>query len=101
MIRFVYRAVSVMLVSFAVAGAGTNCWQVCSAQEELIERPGPPAVDELELDQNNDGVPDGWYNARDARWMAEGGVPGVGPHFVRFECKEPGRPARLQSRFRS
>ena len=31
--------------------------------------------------------------------MAEGGAPEAGPHFVRFECKDPGRPARLSRAF--
>jgi len=66
-------------------------------QEALIERPGPPASDNLEIDANKDGVPDGWYNAREMQWMAEGGV--AGPHFVRFECAKPGRPARLSRAF--
>jgi hypothetical protein len=66
-------------------------------QEALIERPGPPATDNLEVDANKDGVPDGWYNAREAEWRTEGGV--AGPHFVRFECSKPGRPARLSRAF--
>ncbi len=69
----------------------------CLAQDELIERPGPPPVDDLESDENKDGIPDAWYNARDARYMAEGGA--AGPHFVRFECSQPGRPARLSRAF--
>jgi hypothetical protein len=71
----------------------------CMAQEELIERAPPPAVDNLEVDENKDGVPDGWYNARDAQWMEEGGAPGMGPHYVRFQCTKPGRPARLSRAF--
>ena len=59
------------------ASCGT-AWRSCFAQEELIERPGPPPVDNLEADENKDGVPDGWYNARDVKWMTEGGAP-VGP----------------------
>jgi hypothetical protein len=70
-----------------------------TAQEELIVRPGPPAVDNLETDANKDGLPDGWYNARDVKWMTEGGAPGVGPHFVRFECTQRGRPSRLSLAF--
>ena len=31
----------------ALAGAGGSHWQACLAQEELIERPGPPSVDNL------------------------------------------------------
>jgi hypothetical protein len=97
--RLVHRAVSVISVLIALASAGGSHWQVCSAQDELIERPGPPAVDNLEADENNDGLPDGWYNARDAKWISEGGAPDAGPHFVRFECKDPGRPARLSRAF--
>ena len=69
----------------------------CRAQDDLIERPGPPPVDDLEIDENKDGLPDAWYNARDAKLMAEGGA--AGPHFVRFECSQPGRPARLSRAF--
>ncbi len=81
----------------ALAGPCGLAGRSCSAQEELIDRPGPPPVDDLETDDNKDGMPDGWYNARDAKWMTEGGVSG--PHFVRFECKQPGRPARLSRAF--
>ena len=93
--------------SCRVAAVGRcSCWRAragsrgesCSAQEELIERPGPPPVDDLETDDNKDGIPDGWYNARDAKWMTEGGAR-RGPHFVRFECTQPGRPARLSRAF--
>ena len=66
-------------------------------QEPEIERPGPPAVDDLEHDANKDGIPDGWYNARDAIWEAKGGI--VGPHYVRFACTQRGRPARLSRAF--
>src|ERR1700722_15655352 len=97
--RFVHPAISVVSFLIAVAGTCGSHWRACSAQEELIERPGPPAVDNLEVDENKDGLPDGWYNARDAKWVTEGGAPGAGPHFVRFECKDPGRPARLSRAF--
>ncbi len=86
--------IAALVIVAGVCGAGTTS---CSAQEELIERTGPPALDEMELDDNHDGVPDGWYNARDAKWMDAGGK--VGPHFVRLECKQPGRPARLSRAF--
>jgi hypothetical protein len=66
-------------------------------QEPEVERPGPPPLDELEKDANRDGVPDGWYNARDAIWEAKGGI--AGPHFVRFESPRRGRPARLSRAF--
>jgi hypothetical protein len=84
--------VAVLLVSLGPA----RC--VLGQQEEaLIERPGPPAVDDMEADFNKDGIPDGWYNARDMQWLAEGGK--AGPHFVRFETNKPSRPARLSRAF--
>ncbi|MGO9600972.1 MAG: hypothetical protein ACLP7Q_23570 [Isosphaeraceae bacterium] len=77
--------------SFALHGA------VARSQEPEIERPAPPAADGFESDTNGDGVPDGWYNARDAAYESRGGK--VGPHFIRFECQERGRPARLSRAF--
>src|SRR5262249_38917303 len=65
--------------------------------DSLIERPAPPALEDFETDANNDGVPDGWYNLRDAKIVAEGGV--VGPHFLKFENPKIGRPARLSRAF--
>ncbi|GAC1463878.1 MAG: hypothetical protein NVSMB9_01870 [Isosphaeraceae bacterium] len=65
--------------------------------EPEIERPAPPALDDFETDRNEDGVPDGWYNLRDARIMTEGGV--VGPKYLKFSCIRPGRPARLSRAF--
>ena len=69
-----------------------------SGQDEVeIERPDPPALDDFETDANRDGVPDGWYNARDVTLIAEGGK--VGPHCLKFEVRKPGRPARLSRAF--
>lgn len=67
------------------------------AQEELIERPPPLPFDDLETDLNKDGVPDGWYNVRGVKYVAEGGA--AGPHFMRFQSDRPGRPARLSRAF--
>ena len=64
---------------------------------QLIERTGPPELDDMETDANKDGIPDGWYNARDVSWIADGGA--VGPHFLRFRATEPGRPARISRAF--
>src|SRR4051794_28269420 len=47
------------------------------APEVEYERPGPPKLDDMETDANTDGLPDGWYNARDAKLVATGGQ--VGP----------------------
>ncbi|MDR3638245.1 MAG: hypothetical protein P4L84_30860 [Isosphaeraceae bacterium] len=68
-------------------------------QEVEVQRPGPPPVEDFETDKNNDGVPDGWYNACDAKIAAEGGVTGLGPHCLRFESHNPGAPARLSRAF--
>jgi hypothetical protein len=96
---WVHRVGWVALAGFVLAGPCGIEWRSCFAQDDLIERIGPPPVDNLETDENKDGLPDSWYNARDARWMEEGGAPGAGPHFIRFECTQPGRPARLSRAF--
>jgi hypothetical protein len=63
----------------------------------LVVRPGPPALDDLESDADGDGIPDGWYNLRDATHEASGGV--VGPACLRFTNAKPGRPARASRAF--
>lgn len=63
---------------------------------EIVRTP-PPARDDLEEDANGDGVPDGWYNARDVAIEATGGASG--PKFIRFACDRRGRPARLSRAF--
>jgi hypothetical protein len=88
---------AVFLALMVLAGVGGIAIGSAPAQEALIERPGPPSNDNMETDLNHDGIPDGWYNARDVKLMTEGGA--VGPHFVRLECNEPGRPARLSRAF--
>ncbi len=82
MTRSVQRFALALFVSVALASPSVIEWRLCFAQEELIVRPGPPPVDDLETDKNKDGIPDGWYNVRDIKWMTEGGA--AGPHFVRF-----------------
>ncbi len=68
------------------------------AQDEPAERKGPPELDDMETDADEDGIPDGgWYNARDVSWIAGDGA--VGMHFIRFHATEPGRPARLSRAF--
>lgn len=68
------------------------------AQDEgLVVRKGPPELDDLETDANKDGVPDGWYNARDVTWVARDGL--VGPHYLRFHATVPGGPARISRAF--
>ena len=85
-------AVAALAIGLGLAIAGS-----ARAQDNLIERTGPPRLDDLETDANKDGVPDGWYNARDISWLAEGGR--VGPHFLRFRATAPGRPARISRAF--
>ena len=61
---------------------------------------GPPPLEDFETDVDRDGVPDGWYNLRDAK-IADGGVggPDKGGHCLRFENDRPGRPARASRAF--
>ena len=60
--------------------------------EAEIERPGAPTREDFEVDENRDGLPDGWYNVNEARLEARGGV--VGPHCLRFRAERPGRSSR-------
>jgi hypothetical protein len=92
-----HPAAVIAAILLALAGSCRFELKACARQDDLIERPGPPSTDDLEADDNKDGVPDGWYNARDAKIMTEGGA--VGPHYVRIECTQPGRPARLSRAF--
>lgn len=87
--------VALGLVGGFAPGVGSTCW----AQDPTagIPRPAPPPRDDLEKDDNNDGVPDGWYNARDASIQPSGGASGA--RFIRFECPRRGRPARLSRAF--
>jgi hypothetical protein len=64
--------------------------------DDGIERPDPPPADDFETDVDKDGVPDGWYNQRDAR-LVPGGI--VGRHCLRFENLRPSREARLSRAF--
>ena len=71
---FFRRSGRMVLAVLLFAGLNELRPQFCSAQDEatLIERTQtpPPALDDLETDANHDGVPDGWYNARDVRIIA-------------------------------
>lgn len=59
---------------------------------------GPPPVEDFDTDADLDGVPDGWYNLRDAR-VVPGGVGKAGTKCLRFENDRPGRPARASRAF--
>ena len=65
--------------------------------ESLLVRDGPKPLEDFESDESLDGVPDGWYNLRDAVLTKAGGV--VGPRCLRFETGKPGRPARASRAF--
>ena len=66
-------------------------------EPDLRPRPGAPKVEDFEKDEDGDGVPDGWYNLRDARLVKGGTSPGV--TCLRFENDKPGRPARISRAF--
>ena len=82
--------VRVLVVVIGTCGMAVH---PAAAQDALVERPDPPALDDMETDANKDGLPDGWYNGRDAVLIAKDGA--AGPRFLRFENNKPGRPARL------
>ena len=90
------RILALALAAFGLLGARGGA---ARGQDALVVRTGPPRVDDFETDVNKDGVPDGWYNLRDARLLDEGGAPGAGPRCLRFEARKPGRPARLSLAF--
>ncbi|MDG3003334.1 hypothetical protein [Paludisphaera mucosa] len=88
-------------LSLTLALGVAACWVGPSASAQApngeILRPPPPPRDDLETDANADGVPDGWYNARDAAIEPDGGA--AGPRFVRIACARRGRPARISRAF--
>jgi len=88
-------AIAIGMIALALAlAAGTARAQ----EDDGIERPPPPRLDRLDVDANGDGVPDGWYNLRDASWI-EGGVGKPGTRCLRFANTRPGRPARASRAF--
>ncbi|MBV8487580.1 MAG: hypothetical protein JO161_04825, partial [Planctomycetaceae bacterium] len=89
----VHRLFGMMVLGLSLALHGARA----RSQEPEIERPAPPAADDFESDTNGDSIPDGWYNARDAVYESRGGK--VGARFIRFECRDRSRPARLSRAF--
>jgi hypothetical protein len=59
---------------------------------------GPKPLEDFEIDADNDGIPDGWYNLRDAK-VVEGGIGAPKTKCLRFENDKPGRPARASRAF--
>jgi hypothetical protein len=88
---------AVLAGSFLGRGGSGPARETAPAPEVGVERPAPPALEDFETDKNRDGVPDGWYNLRDARVVDEGGV--VGSKYLKFESAKPGRGARLSRAF--
>jgi hypothetical protein len=95
-----FRRLTQLWIALLVLACGTPAvaQQEQPQEVDLVERPGPPPLDPLEVDNNGDGVPDGWYNLRDCKWV-EGGVGGPKSKCFRFENPLPGRPARASRAF--
>lgn len=68
-----------------------------NGQDELVERRPPPPVEEFETDDEPaDGIPDGWYNAREASLVS----PGLfGQRCLKLANDKPSRPARISRAF--
>ncbi len=84
-------------MAFAVMMVCPIVWAGGYQDAALVVRPGPPARQDFEVDEDGDGVPDGWYNARDARLEAGTGIDG--PTALRFDAERRGRPARMSRAF--
>ena len=101
MIRIDATSLSAALVGLVLASGAPAAPPLA---EDGIERVGPPALDDFEVDTDADGVPDGgWYNLRDVK-LAGGGVVGASAgtgtgHCLRFENDRPGRQARISRGF--
>ncbi len=89
------RSVAASLVAAAVILWGGSAFARSHARQADDEK--LPPVDELEKDGNGDGMPDGWYNFRDAKWIEGDGAKG--PHFVRLHSDEPGGSPRASRAF--
>ena len=69
-----------------------------NAQDTTVPE-GPKPRETFEDDKDGDGIPDGWYNLRDARVVDHGHGGGSGAKCFRFENQRPGRPARASRAF--
>ena len=68
-----------------------------SGQDTTVPE-GPKPRETFEDDKDGDGIPDGWYNLRDAKVVAPG-HGGSSSKCFRFENARPGRPARASRAF--
>ena len=86
-------------MNFLVGLPSTLHAQFPTALGRATEVPlGPKPVEDFEVDTDADGIPDGWYNLRDAR-IVEGGVGAAKTKCFRFENTKPGRPSRASRAF--
>jgi len=88
-VRFGHWAVAFLI--FAVIGSSRG--QDASVPE------GPTPRETFEVDNDRDGIPDGWYNLRDAKVADHGFGGGSSAKCLRFENARPGRPARASRAF--
>lgn len=86
-----YLAAVVLLGLIGLAPAAT--W----AQGDLPD--GPKPRETFEDDADKDGIPDGWYNLRDAVVVDHGYGGGAKAKCLRFSNARPGRPARASRAF--
>ncbi len=89
-----------LALGFATGSPGienTSLVGSIAVQESLIDRPEAPRREDFETDSDGDGVPDLWYNRRDAALVDDDGVDGA--TFLRFEAAKPSRPARISRAF--
>ena len=89
-------ATGLLLLSLALVGPPDALAQGALGQATEVPL-GPKPLEDFEVDTDADGIPDGWYNLRDAK-LVDGGVAGS-KKCVRFENDKPGRPARASRAF--
>jgi hypothetical protein len=91
------RAAASLLLALAFAAPSTLHAQGPALGQATEVPRGPKPLEDFEVDTDADGIPDGWYNLRDAK-VVEGGIPGS-KKCLRFENDKPGRPARASRAF--
>ena len=80
-----------------LVGLGLNPGSPSRGQDASVPE-APKPIESFEDDRDADGIPDGWYNLRDARVADHGHGAGSSKCF-RFENARPGRPARASRAF--
>jgi hypothetical protein len=92
------RTVGSILLALIVAVPSTLDAQGPAIGQATEVPRGPKPLEDFEVDTDADGIPDGWYNLRDAK-VVEGGVGASKTKCLRFENDKPGRPARASRAF--